>query len=244
MVACAASAGPAFEGSGVSCGMRAAGGAIEKVTISKDALKVTYETLGNRKPRGICGSGYISLISAMFYSQVIDKAGRIIPIDSPRIRQAESGREFVVAFRKEADSAGDIVISEADIDNLKRSKAAIFSASAALARHVSLDFPKIKKVFIAGGFGTSLEIESAVSIGLLPDLERERFIFIGNSSLAGSRSVLFSHDAMKKVEEIASRITYFELSSSPGYMDEYMAALFFPHTDLDKFPSVGKKLKD
>jgi uncharacterized 2Fe-2S/4Fe-4S cluster protein (DUF4445 family) len=238
LLACAASAGPAFEGSGVTCGMRASRGAIQKVKIDPKGFKVSYNTIGEAKARGICGSGYIDIIAQMLQAGLIDKSGKIKAEDSKRIRNGASGREFVIAFKEETDCASDILITEADIENLKRSKAAIYSASAILIKHISLDFSKIKKIFIAGGFGTYLDVENAIRIGLLPDLDRARFIFIGNSSLAGARQILLSYEAMRKADEIARKITYFELSVDPGYMDEYMAALFFPHTDLSKFPSV------
>ena len=241
LVAAAASAGPAFEGSGVTCGMRASKGAIQKVNISSKDLGVTFNTIGEAKPKGICGSGYIEIIASLLDNGLIDKSGLIKEIKHKRIRSNETEREFVVAFKEETDINQDIVITEADIENLKRAKAAIYSATAILARHMELDLANISKFFIAGGFGTFLNIDSAVRIGLLPDLERPRFQFIGNSSLAGARAMLVSNEAMRKADDLARKITYFELSVDAGYMDEYMAALFFPHTDLSRFPSFSKK---
>jgi uncharacterized 2Fe-2S/4Fe-4S cluster protein (DUF4445 family) len=148
------------------------------------------------------------------------------------------GREFVVAFKEESEASSDIVISEADIENLKRAKAAIYSATAILAKHMNIKFSQVQKIFVAGGFGTYIDVKSAIDIGLLPDLDKSRFIFVGNSSLAGARAILLSYEAMKKVNDIAKKITCLELSVDPVYMDEYVAALFFPHTDLAKFPSV------
>lgn len=238
MISAAASAGPAFEGSGVSCGMRASKGAIQKVKIAPQGCEVSLNTIGEVKPRGICGSGYIDIISQMLLTGLIDKDGKIKTGSSRRIRGNESGNEFVLAFKEEPDSTRDIVITEADIENIKRAKAAIYSAANILIMHMGFGFQDIKKIFIAGGFGNYLDIDNAIRIGLLPDVERKRFIFVGNSSLAGAREVLFSYEAMKNAENIARKITYFELSVEQGYMDEYMAALFFPHTDLNKFPSL------
>jgi uncharacterized 2Fe-2S/4Fe-4S cluster protein (DUF4445 family) len=218
--------------------MRSSRGAIQKVKISQPDLKVSLETIGAEKPRGICGSGYIDLIAELLNTGILDKDGKIKNVGNNRTRVSEFGNEFVVAFKEESDSTTDIVITEADIENLKRAKAAIYSAASSLVRHMGLGFNDIKKLFIAGGFGTSININNAVRIGLLPDVDREKIIFVGNSSLAGARQMLLSYDAMKKVEEIARKTTYFELSVDSGYMDEYMAALFFPHTDLSKFPSV------
>lgn len=240
IVAVAASAGPAFEGSGVACGMRASRGAIQKVSIGPKEYEVGFSTIGEAKPRGICGSGYIDLLAAMLEVGLIDKSGKIKRQAHARIRKGDMGFEFVVAQGQETEGNSDIVITEADIENLKRAKAAIYSATAILIRHLGIDFERVSKIFIAGGFGTFLDIEKAVRIGLLPDLEREKFIFIGNSALAGARQILLSFDAMKKVNEIARKVTYFELSMDPAYMEEYMAALFFPHTDLTKFPSLKK----
>jgi uncharacterized 2Fe-2S/4Fe-4S cluster protein (DUF4445 family) len=229
MIAAAASAGPAFEGSGVSCGMRAGRGAIQKVKINPKDFSVTFDTIADEKPKGICGSGYIDLLAEMLKYGVIDKSGKII-LEHSRVRQQDLGKEFLVA--------DDIAINEADIDNLKRAKAAIYSATAILCRHMGIDLAKIKRFFIAGGFGAYLDIPKAIQIGLLPDIERSKFVFIGNSSLAGSRLALLSSEARQEADRIARRITYFELSTDPKYMDEYMAALFFPHTDLNRFPSV------
>jgi len=237
LVGCAASAGPAFEGSGVTSGMRAASGAIQKVEINKKDFSVSYSTIQDKKPRGICGSGYIDLLAAMLNAGIIDKSGKI-KATGARIRQTDTGKEFVVCFKDETDLGSDIVINEADIENLKRSKGAIYSATSILVKHLGLQFSSIAKIFIAGGFGTYLDIENAIKIGLLPDLARSKFVFIGNSALAGARQILLSNQAMAMADLLAARITYFELSVDPGYMDEYSQALFFPHTDLAKFPTV------
>jgi uncharacterized 2Fe-2S/4Fe-4S cluster protein (DUF4445 family) len=242
LVSCSASAGPAFEGSGVTCGMRAAKGAIQKVKISPKEFNLTYETIGQVKPRGICGSGYINIIAQMLQVGLLEKDGKIKALKNRRIRQGEYGKEFVVAFKDESDSTSDIVINEADIENIKRAKAAIYSATATLVKHMHLEFGQIKKIFIAGGFGTYIDVANAINIGLLPDIDKSRFIFVGNSSLAGARQILLSYEAMKKANDLAKKITYFELSVDPGYMDEYMAALFFPHTDLNRFPSAQDRV--
>jgi uncharacterized 2Fe-2S/4Fe-4S cluster protein (DUF4445 family) len=241
LVACSASAGPAFEGSGVSSGMRARKGAIQKVSLKPKDYSVSYNTIGETKPCGICGSGYIEIISEMLRVGLMDKNGKLKAQKHKRIRETELGREFVIAFKDETQTDSDIVISEADIENIKRAKAAIYAACAILLKHMSLDFSQIKKIFVAGGFGTYLNVAHAINIGLLPDLEKSRFVFVGNSSLAGARQALLSSEATKKAKEIARKMTYFELSVEPKYMDEYMAALFFPHTDLTLFPSFALK---
>jgi uncharacterized 2Fe-2S/4Fe-4S cluster protein (DUF4445 family) len=240
LVCCSASAGPAFEGSGVTCGMRAVSGAVQRVSIGgPGCTDVRIETIGDAPPRGICGSGYIDLIAELFSCGIMDRSGRLRPeAGGQRVREIETGREYVLVPEDEAETDQDIVITEEDIENLKRSKGAIYAAASILLRKLDLSFRDVERVYIAGGFGTTLDVEKAVSIGLLPDLPRERFRFLGNSSLAGAREILLSYPAMKEAEDVARKMTAFELSAEPAYMDEYVSALFFPHTDLDRFKSV------
>ncbi len=241
MASCSASAGPAFEGSGLACGMRASKGAIQVVKIDPD-LGVKVETIGRLKPKGICGSGYVDLLAELFLRGVITRDGKInTKIKSPRIKKHEHGYEFIVVYKKDADVKHNIVITEEDIENLKRSKGAIFSAISILFKKLGLDPKDLKKIFIAGGFGTSLNIQNAIAIGLLPDLDRKIYSFVGNTSIVGSHEILLSYEAMRKAEEIARKITYIELSVEPGYMDEYVSSLFFPHTDLSRFPTVKQR---
>ena len=238
MACCSASAGPAFEGSGVSCGMRAIKGAIEKVEINAK-LDTKVKTIDGTKPMGICGSGYIDLISEMFKRGIINRDGKINQnLKNKRIRKSEGKFEYVVVFKNKASSDYDIVIKESDIENIKRSKGAIFSAAAILVKKFDLTFDDIERIYIAGAFGTYINMENAIAIGLLPDVNRKKFKFVGNSSLIGAREILLSYDTMKKAEEIARKMTYIELSKDPAYMDEYMSSLFFPHTNLEKFPTV------
>lgn len=238
LVCCSASAGPCFEGSGITSGMRATKGAIQRVKITND-YNVEVVTIGETKPRGICGSGLIDALAEMFAKGIIGRNGKINPnIQSKRIRETEVGREFILVYKDETDLEHDIVISEPDIENLKCAKAAIYAASSILLRRLGLKFEEVEQFFIAGGFGTYLDIEKAITIGMIPDLPRKKFTFVGNTSLAGAREILLSYDATKKSEEIAKKMTYFELSVEPMYMDEYVSALFFPHTDTNRFPTV------
>ncbi|MDP3792026.1 MAG: ASKHA domain-containing protein [Candidatus Omnitrophota bacterium] len=230
MISAAASAGPAFEGSGLTSGMKAVKGAIQKVEIDKD-LNVKVLTIADEKPKGICGSGYIDLLCQMLKRGVIGKNGKINrELKSKRIRKTDTGYEFIVADK--------VIISDDDIENLKRSKGAIYSAIISLLNKVDKKLEDIKKIYIAGGFGNYLNIENSIFIGLLPDAQRSRYEFIGNSSLAGARMSLLSADAFKKTDDIYKNITYIDLSAENNYMDEYVASLFFPHTDLGRFPSV------
>ena len=237
LVCCSASVGPAFEGGGLKCGMRATQGAIQAVSISND--DVNYSTIGNGKPRGICGSGVIDVMSELFKNRLIQPDGKFdTEKNISRIRESEEGTEFVIAWANESETGKDIVITEYDISNLIKSKGAVYAAATVLTKSVGIDFQSIDRIFVAGGFGNYLDIQKAISIGLLPDLPPERFQFIGNSSLSGARMALICKHAFEKAEDIAKKMTYFELSVNPDFMNEFIAALFLPHTNQELFPSI------
>ncbi|MBC5997490.1 DUF4445 domain-containing protein [Romboutsia ilealis] len=240
MMSCACSAGPAFEGGGIRCGMRASCGAIENIKINPVTFEPKLGIIGECDPIGICGSGIIDLICQMILTGVIDRRGKIQKeLNTPRIRFDEHGiGEYVLAFKDEYGLENDITVNEVDIDNFIRAKGAIYSGASVLLESLGMDFSVIDKVYIAGGIGNSLNIENAITIGLLPDVEREKFQYIGNSSLVGSYLALISRDAKNKLEEIASQMTYVELSVYPGYMDEFVSACFLPHTNIENFPTV------
>ncbi|MBI5360110.1 MAG: DUF4445 domain-containing protein [Planctomycetes bacterium] len=240
LVSASCSAGPCFEGAGVKCGMRAAKGAVEKIEIEKN-FDISWNTIGNSAPRGICGSGMIDMISEFVDAGIINKAGKFdASLKTDRLRQTDEGLEFVIANANQSGRGQDIVITQADITNILRSKAAIFAGIRTLIIKMGLSFDDVKKFYIAGGFGNSLNIPKAIGIGMLPDLPHERYSFIGNSSLAGAKLALLSYDALKEIEKIAEKMTYIELSADNAFMEEFMAAIFLPHTDSNLFPSLRK----
>lgn len=245
LMCCACSAGPAFEGGGISCGMRASAGAIEKVKINEETLDPELTIIGDCEPVGVCGSGIIDLICQMLLTKVIDRRGKIQKeLNNKRIRfnEHEIG-EYVLAFKEEYEGLeNDLVINEVDIDSFIRAKGAIYSGASVLIESLGMDFEVIDKVYIAGGIGNNLDIENSVLIGLLPDVDRDKFQYIGNSSLVGSYLTLISSDARQKLEEIGSQMTYVELSVYPTYMDEFVSACFLPHTNIDQFPTVKELL--
>lgn len=239
LMTCACSAGPAFEGGGIDCGMRAALGAIENVEIDKETGKARYETIGDVRPKGICGSGMIAMLANLFLTGWIDNAGkfnRVKESDSIKINGRKA--EYIIVNAEDSDSGKELTISELDIENIIRAKAAIYSACALMLEQVGIDFDDLSNVYIAGGFGRFLNLEHATVLGLIPDLPIENYKYIGNSSLMGSYMILVSQDFREKQIEISRRMTYMELSSDPSYMDQYTAALFLPHTDPLLFPSV------
>lgn len=246
LMCCACSAGPAFEGGGISCGMRASAGAIEKVKINEETLDPELTIIGDCDPVGICGSGIIDLICQMLLTKVIDRRGKIQKeLNNKRIRfnEHEIG-EYVLAFKEEYEGLeNDLVINEVDIDSFIRAKGAIYSGASVLIESLGMDFEVIDKVYIAGGIGNNLDIENSILIGLLPDVDRSKFQYIGNSSLVGSYLTLISSDARHKLEEIGSQMTYVELSVYPTYMDEFVSSCFLPHTNIDQFPTVKELLE-
>lgn len=239
MVTCACSAGPAFEGAGVQHGMRASAGAIEETWIDPNTLELTYRTIGKSRPRGLCGSGLISLLSELFLSRIIDKAGHFnSDVSTPRLREGEHGWEFVVAPGSETTQGDDIVITPVDIDNLLRAKAAMYAGFDVLAQQVDLTLDTIQQVMVGGSFGRYINIETAVQIGLLPDLPWDRFKFLGNTSVRGAYYALVDTRSRTRLDQIASKMTYIELSADNTFYHAFMSALFLPHTDLTRFPSV------
>ena len=246
LMCCACSAGPAFEGGGISCGMRASAGAIEKVKINEETLDPQLTIIGDCEPIGVCGSGIIDLICQMLLTKVIDRRGKIQKeVNNKRIRFNEHDiGEYVLAFKEEYKGLeNDLVINEVDIDSFIRAKGAIYSGASVLIESLGMDFEVVDKVYIAGGIGNNLDIENSVFIGLLPDIDRSKFQYIGNSSLVGSYLTLISSDAKHKLEEIGSQMTYVELSVYPTYMDEFVSSCFLPHTNIDQFPTVKELLK-
>ncbi len=243
MMSCACSAGPAFEGGDISCGMRATDGAIEAITIDSATMEPSYSVIGEKgqKPVGICGSGIIDLIAELFRCQIIDPKGKFIR-EGKRVRHDKYGMgSYVIAFAEEAGSVKEVEINEVDIDSFIRAKGAIFSAIRTMLR--SLDFPVeiIDDVYVAGGIGSGINMSNAVNIGMFPDIPLEKFHYIGNSSLSGSYAILLSAQAEQKVQDVAHNMTYMELSNEPSYMDEFVACCFLPHTDASLFPSITFK---
>ena len=239
LVTCACSAGPAFEGAGVINGMRATNGAIEEVWINSGTLEPSFRVIGGEKPMGICGSGLISLISEMFLTGILDKAGNINrALSTNRVREGEHGSEYVVAWGKETERGRDIVITHVDVDNLLRAKAAIFAGFSVLAEQVGMTLENVQQMLIGGSFGKYINVEKAIQIGLLPDMPWEKFQFLGNTSIKGAYLALLETNQRERIGEIARRMTYIELSADNTFYEAFTSALFLPHTDISKFPSV------
>ena len=243
MMSCACSAGPAFEGGDISCGMRATDGAIEACTIDAETMEPSYSVIGDEgeKPVGLCGSGIIDVISELFRCGIINAKGLFVR-EGKRVRHDEFGMgSYVLAFKEDAGSVKDVEITEVDIDNFVRAKGAIFSGINVMLESLGFDVSVLEHVYVAGGIGSGINMKNAISIGMLPDIPLEKYEYIGNSSLSGAYTILLSREAEEKVHELGRNMTYMELSTHPGYMDAFVAACFIPHTDASLFPSLANK---
>ncbi len=243
MAAAACSAGPAFEGGEIKHGMMAAEGAIEKCEINPVSMEPEIVTINQQKPRGICGSGLINIVAGLLETGIIERNGHFrTDIVSPRVRHNDDGYEYVLSYAAETQTGKDIVITEIDIANLMRAKAAMYAGLITLVNSVGLKPGEVQKILIAGAFGSFIDIKRAITIGLLPDLPLDRFHFVGNGSLTGARFAAFSTNFVIQVKKVAKMMTNFELSENGDFMNNYIAALFLPHTHLEDFPSVKKRL--
>ena len=244
-LACAAcSAGPAFEGGGIKFGMRAAKGAIEDFSMDPLTFEPMNITIGNVRPKGICGSGLIIIAATMFEMGVIDNRGKFNrDLDTSRIRETDGVFEYVLAWKDESQIDRDITLTEPDLDNLIRAKGAIYSGCVTLLEEVGLKMSDIDSIYLAGGFGSYVDLEKAMVIGLLPEIDHDRVRFIGNGSLMGAKMSSLTNRIRKDVVEVTKRMTNFELSETASFMNNYVAALFLPHTDMDQFPKLKTRLE-
>ena len=239
LMTAACSAGPAFEGGGLEFGMRAAPGAIEGILIDPETHEPMIKTIDAKPALGICGSGIINIISQLLKVGILNQNAKYDQnFHSKRVRQGRSGYEYVICWAGESGIGKDIVLTEADLDNILRAKGAMFSGYSCLLSKIGLDINDLDRVIIAGAFGSFINLDHAVTIGLLPDIDRSKFSFIGNSSLKGARLAAIDRTLFERSKEIARSMTNVELSEDPTYMDNFMAALFLPHTRAELFPSV------
>ena len=244
LMSCACSAGPAFEGGDISCGMRATDGAVEACTIDKVTMEPTLTIVGDpgQKCVGICGSGIIDIISELFRCGIINAKGLFVR-EGERVRRDEHGMgRYVLVDASRTETGREVSINEVDIDNFIRAKGAIYSAIDTLLSSVDMTPECIDKVYVAGGIGSGINMKNAVNIGMFPDVELEKFRYIGNSSLTGAYTMVMSDEANAKCAEVGANMTYLELSTYPGYMDNFVAACFLPHTNASLFPNSKQEM--
>ncbi|MDH7508468.1 MAG: ASKHA domain-containing protein [Methanomassiliicoccales archaeon] len=235
-------AGPAFEGGNLAFGMRGAKGAIDHVHI-RDDLEVEYSVIGNVKPRGICGSGVVDAIAEMIQLGIVDRSGRIVEeIDSPRIIVKDGESRFVIAYENETAVSEPIAITQNDVLQVQYAKAAMYAGAATLMKKMGLGEKDLDAILLAGAFGNYLDPASARTIGLFPEIPLDRIIGIGNAAGAGAKLALLNRELRRRANDIARKVRYIELAAQPDFEETFYSALYFPHLDPSRFPSVNSEI--
>jgi uncharacterized 2Fe-2S/4Fe-4S cluster protein (DUF4445 family) len=241
LMTAACSAGPAFEGGGIRHGMRAITGAIDSVKIDRKTRELTFTTIDDEKPIGICGSGMIDLLAELFLNGILGQGGKFAEASTDdRIREGDTGPEFVIVRAEDSDLDEDIVFSEVDIDNIIRSKAAIYGGIETLLAQSGIPIEAIDRFLVAGGFGRHLNIERSIQIGLFPDIDPAKYQYLGNSSVKGAYLALMNAETRQELSKASGNMTYIDFSSSNLFFDAYQSAMFLPHTNIKAFPTVEK----
>jgi uncharacterized 2Fe-2S/4Fe-4S cluster protein (DUF4445 family) len=238
IVSSSASAGPALEGASLSCGMQAEQGAVERFSCENGSI--AYKTIGDAPPKGICGSGIIDLLPVLLEAEIIDRSGMFIENTKNKFQEIDGKVSYVLVTEKESRTGKPIFVTESDIENVITAKAAIYAAMKILIKRLDISFYDIDRFFIAGAFGNFINIESAIAIGLIPNLMREKIIYAGNTSIKGAKIAALYKDAFVQIDDIRRKTTYYDLMGAHDYVEEFKKAMFIPHTDIDEFMSVAK----
>jgi len=239
LVSCAGAAGPALEGGVTKMGMMAGKGVIDKISIDPSSGQFTIHTIEDDPPIGICGSGLIDLAAQLFLSGMIDVRGKLTVSETyARVKEIDGMLHITIVPAEKSATGSDLTISQADLDSLSRSKAAMYTILETITETVGVRLPELSVFYVAGTFGSFINPSSAISIGMLPDLPLNRYTALGNSSLEGASMTLTDSSRIDEITEIRDRITYMELNVNQEFMNRFSAAKFFPHTDPSLFPSV------
>jgi uncharacterized 2Fe-2S/4Fe-4S cluster protein (DUF4445 family) len=239
MMACAGAAGPALEGGVTRMGTTAGPGVIDRIGIDPVSMAIDIHTIEDQPPRGICGSGVIDLAAALFRSAMIDIRGKLIPERcGDRFKIKDGLAHLTIVPAGQSANGKDLGITQADLDSLIRSKAAMYTILETITGSVGMQQHELGTFFVAGTFGAYIDPLSAITIGMIPDLPIERYHSLGNSSLGGATRVLEDSGCFDRVNRIRDGITYMELNVNQDFMNRFSAAKFLPHTDTSRFPSV------
>lgn len=242
MIAGAGAAGPALEGYISRYGMRAAPGAIDKVKISDG--RISYTTIGNRKPVGICGSGIIDLLAQMRLNGWINMAGHLNPDASDRIVYLQDENQYaaVYATAEESEAGDPLYFTQTDIDQYLDTKAAAFTMIECILDSAGITEKQVDKCYLSGAFPAHSDLEAAITIGIFPDLPREKYHMIANTSLEGARILLTNRDRLEEMRELVENMYCVQFASVPDFLIRMQAAKFIPHTDMDRFPTIAERL--
>lgn len=237
----AGAAGPALEGGISEFGMRAATGAVHAVQISPELDRIDVSVLGGGLPMGICGSGIVDLLAELFRKGWMDASGRLKSGASAHIRPVGRGDrpgELAVFYAEESGRGCPLGFSQTDIFQFTDTKAAAHTMVACLLEAAGVEAGQVRRIYLAGGFGEHLDLESAITIGMYPDLPRERFVSVGNASLTGAGKLLLNREGWHTIERILEQVYYLEFAMQPDFLDQMQAAKFYPHTNAALYPSV------
>ncbi|MGD8366837.1 MAG: ASKHA domain-containing protein [Desulfobacterales bacterium] len=239
LIACAGAAGPALEGGVTRMGMNAAPGVIDRVQVDPKTGTVELHTIEDLPPIGICGSGLIDLAAQLFLAGMVDMRGKFVASRcGSRLVDRDGIDTFLVADERTSATGKPLTLSQIDLDSLTRSKAAMYTILETLTLTVGVSFDELAAFHVAGTFGSFIRAESAIAIGMLPDIGLQRYVALGNSSLEGAARALTDASAVEELDRIRDRITYLELNVNQDFMNRFSAAKFYPHTDPKRFPSV------
>ena len=241
LIGCSCASGPAFEGAHIRHGMRAATGAIERVWIDPESKDVHLRTVDDAPARGICGSGIVDCVSEMYKSGVISSSGKISESNGGgRVRKGVDGKpEFVLTSTGEAGK--EITITQNDVQEIQLAKAAIFTGVSTLMRRLGVRCSDLACVYAAGAFGTYVDASSAITIGMYPDIPPERIRFIGNAAGSGARMALKSVKVRELADKLSKKVEYVELAVEKDFQTEFAKAMFIPHREHERFPSVPRE---
>ncbi len=240
LIACAGAAGPALEGGMTKMGMAAGPGAVDRVSINPATYEFDLHTIDGKAPKGICGSGIIDLAAALFLSKMIDIRGKFVPdVCGNRLKEIDGLAHLVVVPADKSAAGSDLILSQADLDSLIRSKAAMYTILETITASVGMTLKNLNSFYVGGTFGSFIDPRSAITIGMLPDLPLQSYKPLGNSSLGGAALALTSVDYLQEIDYIRDRITYLELNVNQDFMNRFSAAKFLPHTNASLFPSVN-----
>jgi uncharacterized 2Fe-2S/4Fe-4S cluster protein (DUF4445 family) len=246
LLSCSCAAGPAFEGTQIRYGMKAVTGAIEKVKIDPVTFDTVYETIGQRKPIGLCGSAMVDVVAELLRTRLISTRGRF-DLETTKTKRIISSKEdgtqlksFVIAWKNETAINKDITVSSKDISEIQLAKSALHTGCEILMQKKRLTEQNIDRAYIAGAFGNYLNPESAKIIGLIPDIPTERISFVGNTALAGAKMALTSRTVRELADRLSREIKYVELMAEENFKKEFIASIMLPHRELSRYPSVRK----
>lgn len=244
VLSCSCASGPAFEGAHIKYGMKAVTGAIEKIEIDPGSLDVSYKTIDNEPPVGICGSGILDGIAGLFRARVINNRGRFNKIDSERLVQKNGQTEFIIAWGRESATGKEITITQKDIGEIQLSKGAIHTGVAITMKRREYTKEDLDQVYIAGAFGYHIDPLSAKILGMLPDIPTEKIKFVGNTAVTGAKMCLISKETREKAYSLSKKIRYLELAVDPDFQKEFVNSMYIPYKRIEEYPSVIKLLSE